>query len=131
MLSREDILKHIPHQGKSCLLDTCETWTDDTLTAHTSAHLRDDNPLRYQGRLGIIVGAEMAMQAAALHGALTGDQTAKARGYLASCGIWCLRVTVSTGLNTVFSGLLSSGNSMTLLVWSMVFLSEASMGLHC
>ncbi|MBS1002090.1 phosphotransferase [Acetobacter persici] len=84
MLNREDILKHIPHQGKSCLLDTCETWTDDTLTAHTSAHLRDDNPLRYQGRLGIIVGAEMAMQAAALHGALTGDQTAKTRGYLAS-----------------------------------------------
>lgn len=84
MLTREDILTHIPHQGQSCLLDRCDVWTADTLTAQTSAHLRADNPLRYQDKLGVIVGAEMAMQAAALHGALTGDQDAKTGGYLAS-----------------------------------------------
>ncbi|WP_338333585.1 phosphotransferase [Acetobacter sp. LMG 32666] len=84
MLKREDILARIPHQGASCLLDTCSAWSDVALCAHTAAHLHPDNPLRHAGRLGVLVGAEMAMQAAALHGALTGRAMARTGGYLAA-----------------------------------------------
>lgn len=81
-LERADILALIPHQGRSCLLDTCLGWTDTTLSAQTRMHLLPDNPLRANGRLGAGAGAEMAMQAAALHGALTAGRE-KAPGYLA------------------------------------------------
>ena len=84
VLGRGDILARIPHQGASCLLDTCSLWSDTTLRAHTEAHLRGDNPLRQGGRLGAMVGAEMAMQAAALHGALTGRTMDRTSGYLAA-----------------------------------------------
>ncbi|MDN6713291.1 MAG: phosphotransferase [Acetobacter sp.] len=83
-LERVDILALIPHQGASCLLDTCSFWSDTTLRAHTAAHLHPDNPLRHAGQLGVLVGAEMAMQAAALHGALTGQTMARTGGYLAA-----------------------------------------------
>lgn len=84
MLDRAAILEKIPHKGQSCLLDECSSWTDDTLTALTRVHLISDNPLRHDGRLGVLVGAEMAMQAAALHGAVTGALNATTIGYLAS-----------------------------------------------
>ncbi|MCP1242515.1 phosphotransferase [Acetobacter lambici] len=84
MLEREDILARIPHQGASCLLDTCSSWSDIALCALTTAHLRPDNPLRNAGRLSVLVGAEMAMQAAALHGALTGQTMVRTAGYLAA-----------------------------------------------
>ncbi|MDE7548542.1 phosphotransferase [Acetobacter fabarum] len=83
-LERVDILALIPHQGMSCLLDTCSSWSDAALRAHTAAHLRPDNPLRHGGRLGVLIGAEMAMQAAALHGALTKQTMAGTGGYLAA-----------------------------------------------
>ncbi|GAN54056.1 phosphotransferase [Tanticharoenia sakaeratensis] len=81
-LDRQAILRLIPHQGASCLIDACPEWDAQTLVATTRAHLLSDNPLRQHGRLGPIVGAEMAMQAAALHGALTAPHGGPP-GYLA------------------------------------------------
>lgn len=85
LIDRAGIMSRIPHQGASCLLDSCSAWTATTLSARTRAHLREDNPLRFEGWLGPLAGAEMAMQAAALHGALTGaGERLKAPAYLAA-----------------------------------------------
>lgn len=83
MLDRKAILSRIPHQGASCLLDTCLSWSATTLHATSLAHQDPHNPLRCHGRLGPVVAAEMAMQAAALHGSLTGDASSPP-GYLAA-----------------------------------------------
>lgn len=83
MLDRNAILSRIPHQGDSCLLDTCLSWSETTLHATSLAHQNPHNPLRRHGQVGPIVGAEIAMQAAALHGTLTGD-AGNPPGYLAA-----------------------------------------------
>ncbi|BCK76819.1 phosphotransferase [Acetobacter aceti NRIC 0242] len=83
MLNRDAILGLIPHQGASCLLDECRSWTATTLEATTRRHLDPDCPLRHSGRLGSVTTSEIAMQAAALHGALTGGK-GHAPGYLAA-----------------------------------------------
>ena len=83
MLDRAAILNLIPHQGASCLLDHCEAWSDHGLRARAADPCNPLNPLRRDGRLSPIVGAEIAMQAAALHGALIGKATGR-RGYLAA-----------------------------------------------
>lgn len=83
MLDRNAILSRIPHQGASCLLDHCLSWSETTLHATSRAHHDPHNPLRCHGRLGPVVAAEIAMQAAALHGALTGD-AGSPPGYLAA-----------------------------------------------
>lgn len=83
MLDRKAILSRIPHQGASCLLDTCVAWSATTLHATSCAHYDPHNPLRRNGQLGPIVAAEIAMQAAALHGNLTGEASSPP-GYLAA-----------------------------------------------
>ncbi|MBO1324798.1 phosphotransferase [Acetobacter sp. TBRC 12305] len=83
MLDRAAILNLVPHQGASCLLDHCETWSDHALRAVVQDPCDPRNPLRRDGRLGPVVAAEIAMQAAALHGALTGRATGRP-GYLAA-----------------------------------------------
>ena len=69
-LDRAAILRLIPHQGRSCLLDRCLGWTDRTILCATAAHRDPHNPLRRDGLLHAVCGAEVGMQAAALHGAL-------------------------------------------------------------
>lgn len=83
MLDRNAILGLIPHQGASCLLESCLAWSDTTLHATSLAHQDRHNPLWRNGKMGPITGAEIAMQAAALHGALTGN-SGGAPGYLAA-----------------------------------------------
>lgn len=70
MLTREQILGLIPHQGTMCLLDRVLAWSAGEITCAASSHLAADNPLRRDGRLGAICGIEYGLQAAALHGAL-------------------------------------------------------------
>ncbi|MCQ9154663.1 phosphotransferase [Acidomonas methanolica] len=85
MIGRDEILHCIPHQGTSCLIDSCTRSTATGLLAHTMAHLRSDNPLRFGDKVDPLVGAEMAMQAAALHATLAGEgQVRRAAGYLAA-----------------------------------------------
>ncbi|AOX16139.1 hypothetical protein [Kozakia baliensis] len=82
MIDRAAILALIPHQGASCLLDAAHSWNAQELRASTRAHLDSANPFRRGGRLAPLIAAEMGMQAAALHGALTESEGAP--GWLAT-----------------------------------------------
>ncbi|HUN39907.1 MAG TPA: hypothetical protein VMU81_06430 [Acetobacteraceae bacterium] len=70
MLTREQILGLIPHQGTMCLLDRVLGWSAAEISCIAISHLAPDNPLRRDGQLGAICGIEYGLQAAALHGAL-------------------------------------------------------------
>ncbi len=84
MLDRRQILRLIPHQGASCLLDAMASWSASGIVCTARSHLDPENPLRRAGRLGAVCGAEYGSQAAALHGALLGDGEARRTGYLVS-----------------------------------------------
>lgn len=82
MLNRDAILRHIPHQGASCLLNAANHWDETQLEATTHLHNDPANPYRVAGQLSPVTGVEMAMQAAALHGALTAHEARQ--GWLTS-----------------------------------------------
>lgn len=82
MLTRDAILRHIPHQGASCLLDAATCWDETSLEATTQLHNDPANPYRVADHLPPVTGIEMAMQAAALHGALTAHEARQ--GWLTS-----------------------------------------------
>lgn len=84
MLDRQQILRLIPHQGVSCLLDGMLSWSADGILCNARSHLDQGNALRRAGRLGTICGAEYGLQAAALHGALLGGGKVPRPGYLVS-----------------------------------------------
>lgn len=60
----------VPHTGAMCLLEAVLSWDAAGIVCRASSHLDAANPLRRDGRLSAVCGAEYAMQAAALHGAL-------------------------------------------------------------
>ena len=72
----------LPHAGAMVLLDRVVAWNDTEAVCATRAHLAPQNPLRHGGMLPAICGMEIALQAAAVHGALRGDGSAR-RGYVA------------------------------------------------
>jgi predicted hotdog family 3-hydroxylacyl-ACP dehydratase len=72
MLTRQQILELIPHQGTMCLLDEVVQWSASTITCRAHSHLSLDNPLRRCGGLSGLCGIEYGLQAAALHGGLLG-----------------------------------------------------------
>lgn len=74
-----DIAALIPHAGSMVLIDQVQSWNDDEITCRTRSHLRADNPLRSNGAVPAIAGAEYGAQAAAIHGGLIGRP---ADGYL-------------------------------------------------
>lgn len=80
------IERHIPHQGRMCLLDHVDAWDQERIRCHASSHRSMDNPLRAHGRLGAVCGIEYAAQAMAVHGALLapGDSVSPRVGYLVS-----------------------------------------------
>lgn len=89
MLSRSDIARRIPHQGRMCLLERVARWDRDSIECEAISHRDAGNPLRAHGRLGIACGIEYAAQAMAVHGALIGqadgaDPAQPRPGYLAS-----------------------------------------------
>lgn len=84
MIGRDRILALIPHAGAMCLLDEAISWTAQAILCRTLSHLDPANPLRRAGRLHALCGAEYALQAAALHGALRADGTPQPAGYLAA-----------------------------------------------
>lgn len=92
-VERAWIENHIPHQGKMCLLDRVVTWDEEIIHCTTGTHRDTDNPLRDQGRLAAICGAEYGAQATAIHGALLHSESANGacnvaffpqKGYLVS-----------------------------------------------
>lgn len=72
-LDRAWIEKHIPHQGRMCLLDEVIDWDAQHIRCRSRSHRAPDHPLRSHGRLGIACGIEYAAQAMAVHGALVGS----------------------------------------------------------
>lgn len=86
-IGRDMIAALIPHAGGMCLLDRALSWSPQGLQAASLSHLNPHNPLRRDGRLGIVCGAEYGLQAAALHGALVGAGGAGRRGYVASLSL--------------------------------------------
>jgi predicted hotdog family 3-hydroxylacyl-ACP dehydratase len=54
-----------------CLLDQVLEWSETAILCAADSHRAPDNPLRRDGRLGILCGVEYAAQAMALHTALT------------------------------------------------------------
>ena len=74
MLGAARIRDLIPQQGAMCLLEAALRWDARGVLCRATSHLDLANPLRAAGRLGAVTGAEYGMQAAALHGALTGHR---------------------------------------------------------
>jgi len=81
-IDREWIAARIPHQGSMCLLAGVLQWDEASLLATTESHTALDNPLRANGRLGVVHGIEYAAQAMAVHAALLGAMPRA--GFLAS-----------------------------------------------
>jgi predicted hotdog family 3-hydroxylacyl-ACP dehydratase len=81
-LDRAWLAAHLPHQGSMSLLDEIVHWDFAHLTARTSSHRAQTNPLRRAGALPVACGIEYGAQAVAAHGALLGGSPA--RGLLAS-----------------------------------------------
>lgn len=86
MLDHAWIAKHIPHQGRMCLLDNVAEWDQQAILCRAGSHRYMDNPLRAHGQLGIACGIEYAAQAMAVHGALLAPagSTRPRVGYLVS-----------------------------------------------
>jgi predicted hotdog family 3-hydroxylacyl-ACP dehydratase len=80
---RAAIARLVPHQGAMCLLDHVTACDEGGLTCCATSHRDAENPLRREGRLPAVCGLEYALQAMALHGALTAG-AAQGAGFLAT-----------------------------------------------
>jgi predicted hotdog family 3-hydroxylacyl-ACP dehydratase len=75
LIDKIGIARLIPHAGAMCLLDGVLSWDNARIRCITTTHQTPDNPLRLDGRLGILCGVEYAAQAMAAHSALITDNT--------------------------------------------------------
>lgn len=82
-LGHAAIAARVPHAGGMCLLQSAEHWDAGSILCTALSHRDTANPLRRGGLLPAICGVEYALQAMALHGALTDDGPQPA-GFLAS-----------------------------------------------
>ena len=73
LIDKPGIARLIPHAGAMCLLDGVLSRDAPSIRCVTGSHRATDNPLRRDGRLGILCGVEYAAQAMALHDALGHD----------------------------------------------------------
>lgn len=83
-LDHAGIAALVPHAGSMCLLDHTLAWDAESITCGAVSHRDATNPLRRGGVLPAVCGVEYALQAMALHGALTARDGPQAAGYLAS-----------------------------------------------
>lgn len=77
MPDRAAIAYLVPHDGAMCLLDHALSWDETNIVCETERHRDPQNPLRRDGILPAICGLEFALQAMALHGALTAGAAQK------------------------------------------------------
>jgi predicted hotdog family 3-hydroxylacyl-ACP dehydratase len=66
------------------LLDRVLDWDATSISCWTESHLRQENPLRRNGILRAVAGIEIAAQAMAVHGRLTGGEAPTKKGLLGS-----------------------------------------------
>jgi predicted hotdog family 3-hydroxylacyl-ACP dehydratase len=69
--TRAAIARLVPHQGAMCLLDSVSACDAARIACASTTHRDPANPLRREGMLPAVCGAEYGLQAMALHGALT------------------------------------------------------------
>ncbi len=74
----------VPHADAMCLLGSVLSWDANGILCGATSHLAPDNPLRRAGQLAALCGAEYAMQAAALHGALLDGGACQPAGRVAA-----------------------------------------------
>lgn len=67
---RAAILRLIPHQGASCLIDAVIEWDAERIVCISEGHRAPDHALRRQDRLSPLVLIEYGAQAMAVHAAL-------------------------------------------------------------
>lgn len=67
------ILRLIPHQGASCLLDAVTEWDANRIVCISQSHFVADNPLRREGQLSPLALIEYGAQAMAVHAALLAE----------------------------------------------------------
>jgi predicted hotdog family 3-hydroxylacyl-ACP dehydratase len=82
-LDRAAIARLVPHAGAMCLLDRALAWDAHVIRCESARHRDPSMPLRRDGVLPAICGAEFALQAMALHGALTAG-TPQPMGFVSS-----------------------------------------------
>ncbi|KRG45220.1 phosphotransferase [Stenotrophomonas pictorum JCM 9942] len=70
MVTREQILSMIPHQGGMCLWDRVLHWDTGSVQLQAGSHRDPEHPLRHNGQLGAIHLCEYGAQAMAVHGGL-------------------------------------------------------------
>jgi predicted hotdog family 3-hydroxylacyl-ACP dehydratase len=75
-VDRAWIERHIPHQGRMCLVEGVLEWSTERIVGWSVGHRAADHPLRAHGRLGIACGIELAAQMMAVHGALLAECSA-------------------------------------------------------
>lgn len=73
----------VPHQGAMCLLDRVEACDASGIVCTATSHRDPAHPLRRGAMLPAVCGLEYALQAMALHGALTAG-AAQGVGFLAA-----------------------------------------------
>lgn len=83
-LGRDAIARLVPHGGAMCLLDRALAWDAEGIACEADNHRDPANPLRRGDGLPLVCGVEYALQATALHGALTAGGAAQPAGYLSS-----------------------------------------------
>lgn len=116
-IDRAWIERHIPHQGLMCLLDRVEHWDEQEIICIATSHVRTDNPLRCNDRLGITTAIEYAAQAAAVHSALLMAGGKLSEGFLTSVRNvqWHSQHIDQAGDTLTVRATRLSGNDMTVL----------------
>ena len=71
MIDAATIRTLVPHGGSMCLLQTVERWDPVSIECATETHRDPQNPLRRESFLSSVHLVEYAVQAAALHAALS------------------------------------------------------------
>lgn len=108
LCERETILKLIPHQGASCLLDAVVDASEARIVCETLSHLDPENPLRREGRLSPLALVEYGAQAMAIHAGFLAAQrgeTAPQRLLVSaqSVGFACTDASMLVGPLTVIA----------------------------
>jgi predicted hotdog family 3-hydroxylacyl-ACP dehydratase len=70
VIGRDEILRHVPHAGRMCLIDDVASWDANGIVCIARNHRSVDHPLRRFGRLSSVHLIEYGAQAMAIHGAL-------------------------------------------------------------
>jgi predicted hotdog family 3-hydroxylacyl-ACP dehydratase len=127
IISKADLSRLIPHQGRMCLLDTVEQWDQVSITCRTASHRDATNPLRRDDQLEAICGLEYAAQAMAVHVGLLqqGKERRLAVGYLGAVKNLMLR---ATRLNDVKGDLTVQATRLVGEVGSFIYTFRVSAG---